>query len=91
MSDNVLLLLEHIDDDAINYEHPIKLVRIDDDEEAKVEGFSCVFENMICHNFISSFYLKSLKFFQEYGIEKIPAIVYFDKERKTTFVCDLQL
>ncbi len=39
MSDNVLSLLEHIDDDAINYEHPIKLVRIDDDEEAKERGF----------------------------------------------------
>ncbi len=38
MSDNVLSLLEHIDDDAINYEHPIKLVRIDDDEEAKERG-----------------------------------------------------
>jgi hypothetical protein len=39
VSDNVLSLLEHIDDDAINYEHPIKLVRIDDDEEAKEQGF----------------------------------------------------
>jgi hypothetical protein len=39
VSDNVLSLLEHIDDDAINYEHPIKLVRIDDDEEAKERGF----------------------------------------------------
>jgi hypothetical protein len=40
VSDNVLSLLEHIDDDAINYEHPIKLVRIDDDEEAKEGGFT---------------------------------------------------
>jgi hypothetical protein len=44
VSDNVLSLLEHIDDDAINYEHPIKLVRIDDDEEAK-EGGLATFAN----------------------------------------------
>ena len=28
--------LEHIDDDAVNFEFPIKLVRMDDKQEAEV-------------------------------------------------------
>ena len=63
VSDNVLLLLEHIDDDAINNEHPIKLVRIDDDEEAKVGGCASIFSEIICLNLVSSLYLKCLTFF----------------------------
>jgi len=49
-SQEVLDSLEHIDDDAVNYEISIKLVRMDNEQEA-----------------------------EEYGIEQMPALVYFDK------------
>ena len=36
MIQEVLESLEHIDDDAVNFEFPIKLVRMDDKQEAEV-------------------------------------------------------
>ena len=50
-SEKVLAALEQIDDDVHAYECPIKMLRIDDPEEAR-----------------------------EYGIDTIPALVYFDKK-----------
>jgi len=49
-SEKFIEMLEHIDDEAIENESPIKLLRIDDAEEAI-----------------------------EYGIDTMPALVYFDK------------
>ena len=49
-SEDIIEMLEHIDDEANENEFPIKLVRIDDSQEA-----------------------------EEYGIDNIPALVYFDK------------
>merc|ERR1719412_282713 len=49
-SEDFIEMLEHIDDEANENEFPIKLVRIDDSDEA-----------------------------EEYGIDDIPALVYFDK------------
>jgi len=49
-SESLIEMLEHIDDEAIENEFPIKLLRIDDDNEAA-----------------------------EYGIDSLPALVYFDK------------
>lgn len=50
-SEKVLEALEQIDDDIHAYEFPIKMLRIDDPDEAR-----------------------------EYGIDTIPALVYFDKK-----------
>lgn len=53
-------MMEHIDDEARDNEFPIKLLRIDDDQEAA-----------------------------EYGIETLPAVVYFDKRIPNLYTGDM--
>jgi len=59
-SEKLIEMLEHIDDEANENEFPIKLLRIDDAEEAV-----------------------------EYGIDTLPALVYFDKRIPNIYSGDL--